>query len=227
MNTATMEYRSAGEINSAMGRVYNHMALAVLTSAAVSYLVSTSPDLMAFLFGTWVKWVVIFLPLVAVMGASVVLANNPPKIIAVSLLHGFAGLMGLSMATIFVVYSMGSIAMAFISASVLFGTMSCYGYFTKRSLEGVGQFMIVGVIALVIMQIINIFVGSSLFAMVLSALAIVIFLGLTAYDTQRIREEVSVETSDAVEVSAAISLYLNFINIFINLLQLFGDKRSD
>jgi len=83
----------------------------------------------------------------------------------------------------------------------------------------------VGLIAIVIASIINIFIGSTVMAMVISALAIIIFLGLTAYDTQRIREEVSVETSPAVEVTGALSLYMNFINLFLNLLQLFGERK--
>jgi FtsH-binding integral membrane protein len=104
--------------------------------------------------------------------------------------------------------------------------MTFYGYFTKRSLESVGQFMFIGLIAIVIASIINIFVGSTLAQMVISALAIIIFLGLTAWDTQRIREMVSGTASDGrLEVAGALSLYLNFINIFLNLLQLFGNRE--
>jgi FtsH-binding integral membrane protein len=223
---ASTVYRSASEINNAMIRVYNHMFLAVLTSLVVSFLVSSSTAAMAVLFGTWFKWVIIFAPLVAVFGVTMALNSNPPKEIAVLLLHGFAALMGLSMATIFVVYTLGSIINAFFGAAVLFGTMSLYGYFTKQSLDSWGKFLLVGLIAIVIASIINVFVGSSVAQMVISALAIIIFLGLTAYDTQRIREMVSEETSAATEVMGALSLYLNFINIFISLLQLFGDKKE-
>jgi FtsH-binding integral membrane protein len=223
---ASTVYRSASEINNAMIRVYNHMFLAVLTSLVVSFLVSSSTAAMAVLFGTWFKWVIIFAPLVAVFGVTMALNSNPPKEIAVLLLHGFAALMGLSMATIFVVYTLGSIINAFFGAAVLFGTMSLYGYFTKQSLDSWGKFLFVGLIAIVIASIINVFVGSSVAQMVISALAIIIFLGLTAYDTQRIRETVSEETHAATEVMGALSLYLNFINIFISLLQLFGDKKE-
>jgi FtsH-binding integral membrane protein len=112
------------------------------------------------------------------------------------------------------------------AAAVLFGTMSFYGYFTKRSLETMGQFMFVGLIAIVIASIINIFVGSTVAQMTISALAIIIFLGLTAWDTQRIREMVSaLEPDGRLEVAGALSLYLNFINIFLNLLQLFGNRE--
>lgn len=142
------------------------------------------------------------------------------------MLHGFAAIMGLSFATIFVIYNMGSIVSAFMGAAVLFAVMSGYGYFTKKSLDSIGKWMIVGLIGIIIASIINIFVGSSVAQMVISALAIIIFLGLTAWDTQRIREELSVNTSTAAEVSGALSLYLNFINIFLNLLQLFGSKND-
>jgi len=223
---ATATYRTASEINNAMLRVYNHMAVAVSTSLIVSFLISSSSGAMAVLFGTWFKWVVIFAPLVAVFGVSIALNANPPKEIAVLLLHGFAALMGLSMATIFVIYTLGSIVSAFFGAAILFGTMSLYGYFTKQSLDSWGKFLFVGLIAIVIASVINVFIGSTVAQMVISALAIVIFLGLTAYDTQRIREMVSEDTSPATEVMAALTLYLNFINIFMSLLQLFGDKKE-
>jgi len=221
----TLSYRSAGEINSAMGRVYGHMSLAVIVSMIVSYFVGTSPELLAFFFTGVLKWIVIFAPLAAIFGISYVLGNNPSKSVAQLCLHGFAALMGLSFATIFAVFNMGSIVSAFMGAAVLFGVMSGYGYFTKQSLDSMGKFMFVGLIAIVIASIVNIFIGSSVMAMVISALAIIIFLGLTAYDTQRIREELSVDTTPAAEVSGALSLYMNFINLFLNLLQLFGERK--
>jgi FtsH-binding integral membrane protein len=221
----TQSWRSAAEINSAMSRVYGHMSLAVLTSMIVSFLVSSSPALMSFFFTGAMKWLVMFAPLVGIIALSFGL-HKLSYSQAQMALHGFAALMGLSFATIFVVFTLGSIVSAFMAAAVLFGTMTFYGYFTKRSLESVGQFMFIGLIAIVIASIINIFVGSTVAQMVISALAIIIFLGLTAWDTQRIREMVSEGSSDGrLEVSGALSLYLNFINIFLNLLQLFGNRE--
>ena len=220
------DYRTAEEINSAMGRVYGHMSMAVLVSMLVSYWVGTTPELLAFFFTGVLKWIVIFAPLAAIFGISYVLGTNPTKSVAQLCLHGFAALMGLSFAMIFAVFTMGSIVSAFMGAAILFAVMSGYGYFTKRSLESMGQFMFIGLIAIVIASIVNIFIGSSVMATVISALAIIIFLGLTAYDTQRIREMISVDTSDAVEISGALSLYMNFINLFINLLQLFGVRND-
>ena len=225
MDNGVMNYRSAGEINSAMGRVYGHMSLAVVVSMLVSYFVGSSPELLQFFFTGVLKWIVIFAPLAAIFGVSYVLGNNPTKGVAQLCLHGFAALMGLSFATIFAVFTMGSIVSAFMGAAVLFGTMSVYGYFTKRSLDSMGKFMIIGLIAIVIASIVNIFIGSTVMQMVISALAIIIFLGLTAYDTQKIAEELSVDTTPAAEVSGALTLYMDFINLFINLLQLFGERK--
>ena len=220
------DYRTAEQVNSAMGRVYGHMSLAVLVSMLVSYFVGTTPELLAFFFTGVLKWIVIFAPLAAVFAVSYVLNTNPSKSTAQLLLHGFAALMGLSFATIFAVFTMGSIVSAFMGAAILFGVMSGYGYFTKQSLDSMGKFMFVGLIAIIIASIVNIFIGSTVMQMVISALAIIVFLGLTAYDTQRIREMVSVDTSPAVEVSGALSLYMDFINLFIHLLQLFGGRKD-
>jgi len=224
-NQSKFTYLTASDINTKMAGVYKHMALAVLVSMLVAYSVSTVPALMAFLFTGWMKYVVMFLPLVAVLGMAVVLNSNPPKELAQLMLLGFSVIMGVSFATIFAVYKMGSIFTAFMGAGVLFGTMSFYGYFTKQSLDSLGKFMFIGLIAIVITSIINIFIGSSVVAMVISALAIIIFLGLTAYDTQKIREMI-MDGQDNVEVIGALSLYLDFINIFLSLLQLFGDKKE-
>jgi hypothetical protein len=221
-----INYRSAEEINSAMGRVYGHMSVAVLVSMLVSYWIGTTPELLQFFFTGVLKWIVIFAPLAAIFGVSYVLANNPTKSTAQLCLHGFAALMGLSFSMIFAVFTMGSIVSAFMGAAILFGVMSGYGYFTKRSLDSVGRFMFVGLIAIIIASIVNIFIGSTVMQMVISALAIIIFLGLTAYDTQKIREELSVETSDAAEVRGALTLYMDFINLFLNLLQLFGGRKE-
>ena len=226
IDNGAINYRSAEEVNSAMGRVYGHMSLAVVVSMLVSYFVGTSPELLAFFFTGVLKWIVIFAPLAAIFAVSYVLGNNPSKEVAQLCLHGFAALMGLSFATIFAVFTMGSIVSAFMGAAILFAVMSGYGYFTKRSLDSMGKFMIVGLIAIVIASIVNIFIGSTVMQMVISALAIIIFLGLTAYDTQQIREMVSVDTSPAVEVSGALTLYMDFINLFLNLLQLFGGRKD-
>jgi FtsH-binding integral membrane protein len=221
----TFVYRTATEINSAMSRVYNHMGMAVLISMLVSYFVGSTPELVQFFFTGAMKWIVIFAPLVAVLAVSFA-QDQFTKSQLQMFLYGFAALMGLSFATIFAVFNMGSIVSAFMSAAILFGVMSFYGYFTKKNLDSIGQYMFVGLIAIIIASIVNIFVGSTVFQMVISAIAVIVFLGLTAYDTQRIREIVSVDNDGKAEVMGALTLYLDFINLFISLLQLFGGRKE-
>jgi FtsH-binding integral membrane protein len=202
------------------------MSVAVIISMLVSWFVGTTPELLSFFFTGIMKWIVILSPLAAILAltfASERFNTSQLKLF----LWGFAGLMGLSTATIFAVFTMGSIVSAFMGAAILFAVMSGYGYFTKQSLDSMGKFMIVGLIAIIIASIVNIFIGSTVMQMVISALAIIIFLGLTAYDTQKIREAVSVEgDTGREEVLGALTLYMDFINLFINLLQLFGLKKD-
>ena len=224
MNTAV--YRSAAGINEAMGRVYGYMSLAVVVSMIVSYVVGTSPELLQFFFTGVTKWIVIFAPLAAILIMSFA-AERFSKFELQVFLQVFAALMGLSFATIFAVFTMGSIFTAFMGGAVLFATMSMYGYFTKKDLTSVGYFMFVGLIAIVIASIVNIFIGSTVLQMVISAVAIIIFLGLTAHDTQTIRQLVSQDTDTGrEEVLGALSLYLDFINLFLSLLQLFGGRKD-
>ena len=220
------DYRSAEEINSAMARVYGHMSVAVAVSMLVSWFVGSTPELLAFFFTGVLKWIVIFAPLAAILTLS--FASQRFNTGQLKLfLYSFAALMGLSMATIFAIFTMGSIVSAFMGAAILFAVMSGYGYFTKQSLDSMGKFMLVGLIAIIIASIVNIFIGSTVMQMVISALAIIIFLGLTAYDTQKIREAVSVSgDTGREEVMGALTLYMDFINLFINLLQLFGIKKD-
>jgi FtsH-binding integral membrane protein len=220
-------YASAVQINSRMISVYNNMFLAVVNSMLISMLVASSPGLMALLFGTALKWVVIFAPLVVILGMNFVM-KQATQGQARAFLHVFAALMGLSMSTIFITFTTASIVSAFMGAAILFATMSMYGYFTKKSLDSWGSFLLVGLIAVVITSVVNIFIGSTVLSMVVSAVAIIVFLGLTAYDTQRIRIELSVYEPDSkAEILGALSLYLNFINIFMSLLQLFGGRNDD
>lgn len=219
--------KTASDINQAMGRVYFYMMTAVFNSMLVSYFVGSNPELVKFFFTGVLHWVVIFAPLVAIFFITPALAANPPAGIAVGMLHGFAAIMGLSLSIIFAVYTTASIFGAFMGAAVLFGVMSFYGYFTKRDLSGIGDFLLVGLIAIIIASIINIFIGSSVMQMVISSIGILIFLGFTAYDTQQIRESLAYDSTPADEVMGAISLYLDFINLFVNLLQLFGISSKD
>lgn len=223
---STMVYRSASAINEAMGRVYKNMFLAIIVSMVTAGFVSSTPALMAFFFTGVMKWITIFAPLAFILVISFGI-DKLSKQQATLALYAFAAVWGISMAAVFVIYTIGSIVSAFMGAAILFGVMSFYGYFTKRDLTSLGQFLFVGLIAIIIASVVNIFIGSSVGAMVISALAIIIFLGLTAYDTQNIRTMVSSsDGSGKEEIMGALSLYINFINIFLSLLQLFGNRND-
>lgn len=219
--------RSASQINEAMGRVYGYMMMAVLVSMFTSFQVGTNHDLVQFFFTGAMHWVVMLAPIVFIFIVPILINSGIGKTGKILALMAFAALMGLSFAVIFAVYTMSSIFTAFMGAAVLFGTMSFFGYFTKKDLSSMGSLLFVGLIAIIIASIINIFIGSTVMQMVISAIAIIIFLGLTAYDTQQIREMVTVDSDTGVEIMGALTLYLDFINLFINLLQLFGVKNSD
>jgi len=222
----TIAYRTAAELNAAMGRVYNYMFLAVAVSMIVSLAVASSPAAMAIFFGPVTKWITMFAPLVFVFVVPMAINSGINREAAIALLLAFAGVMGLSLSAFMAVFTGLSVFTAFLGASVLFGTMSVYGYFTKRSLDSFGKYLMIGLIAIIIASVVNVFIGSSMASMVISAIAIVLFLGLTAYDTQRIREELGYDSDHRSEVLGALSLYLNFINIFTSLLNLTGSRND-
>ena len=223
--TEVTNYRTATEINQAMGRVYNYMLLAVAISGIVSLAVASSPAALAIFFGPITKWITIFAPLVFVFIVPLAINAGIPKEGAIALLMAFAAVMGLSISALIALFTSASIVTAFLGAAVLFGTMSFYGYFTKQSLDSWGKYLIIGLIAIIITSIINIFIGSTFIQQLISAVAIILFMALTAYDTQQIREQVSVVGEDhGPEIIGALSLYINFVNIFTSLLQLFGSK---
>lgn len=220
----TKSLKNDTAVNRAMSRVYGYMALATLLSMFVSYQVGMNQDMVQFLFTGITKWIVMFAPLIMIFIVMPFLSNNPSRIVAVLLLASFAAVMGVSLSVIFVEYTVASVFTAFLGGSVLFAIMSVYGYITKRDLSNLGAILFIALIAIIIVSLINLFIGSSLLQIVISAIAIVVFAGLTAYDTQTIRRDVAVSTSPGVEVLGALTLYLDLINLVINLLQLTGDS---
>jgi FtsH-binding integral membrane protein len=146
-----------------------------------------------------------------------------------TLLLAFAAAMGISLSSIFIIYKMGSIAQVFFITAATFGSASLYGYTTKKDLTSFGSFLIMGVIGIVIASVVNIFLASSVLTFVVSILAVLIFTGLTAYDTQQLKavfDNTSGEEREKAGVVGALSLYLNFINIFVALIQLIGEKKD-
>ncbi|MFN4312362.1 MAG: Bax inhibitor-1/YccA family protein [Ferrovibrio sp.] len=212
-----------------MLRVYNYMGSGLALSAIVALLVSQSPALMQTLFGSGLAFVVMLAPL----GLLLVMSFGANKLSAGAvqgLYWAFTATMGVSLSTIFMVYTGQSILRIFFITAAMFGAMSLWGYTTKRDLTGMGSFLFMGVIGLIIASVVNIFLGSSVLQFAISAITVLVFTGLTAYDTQRIKSEfyesnpADVMTKQAI--FGAVSLYVNFINIFMALLQLFGQKNE-
>jgi FtsH-binding integral membrane protein len=215
-------------LRSYMLQVYNYMTFALALSGLVSLGISMSPALMAVIWGTPLKWAVIFLPLVMSLGF-MFMVEKINSSTAKLFLFAFAIAMGLSLSSIFAIYKMGSIIHVFFISAATFGTASLYGYTTKADLTKMGSFLIMGVIGLVIAGVINLFLQSSAFAFAISCLAVLIFTGLTAYDTQQIKEMYDYtegEEQKKAGVIGALMLYMDFINIFINLLQIIGEKKE-
>ncbi|WP_300298547.1 Bax inhibitor-1/YccA family protein [Ferrovibrio sp.] len=212
-----------------MLRVYNYMGSGLALSAIVALLVSQSPALMQTLFGSGLAFVVMLAPL----GLLLVMSFGANKLSAGAvqgLYWAFTATMGLSLSTIFMVYTGTSILRIFFITAAMFGAMSIWGYTTKRDLTGMGTFLFMGVIGLIIASVVNIFLGSTVLQFAVSAITVLVFTGLTAYDTQRIKSEfyesspADIQTKQAV--FGATSLYVNFLNIFMALLQLFGQRNN-
>jgi FtsH-binding integral membrane protein len=211
-----------------MLQVYNYMTVALAISGLVSLGVSMSPEAMAFIWGTYFKWVVIFAPL----GMSLLLMGMLDKMSPYSakiFLFVFAAVMGLSLSSIFAIYKLGSIVQVFFISASTFGAASLYGYVTKRDLTKFGSFLVMGALGLCIASVVNIFLQSSAFVFAISCIAVLIFTALTAYDTQQIKDHYDSSYGDEREkagVLGALNLYLDFINIFVSLLQLVGEKKE-
>lgn len=208
--------------------VFNNMGLGLALSAVVAYFVGTSPALMSLFFAGPQKWAVIFAPLAVVFFISFRISNMSPQT-ARAWFFGFAALMGLSLATVFAVFKMGSIANAFFGAAVMFGAMSLWGYTTKRDLTRMGSFLMMGVIGVFAASLLNLFLQSAMLTFVVSAVAVIVFTLLTAFDVQNLKniyDEIDGDERERAGVIGALSLYINFINIFTSLLNLFGEKNE-
>jgi FtsH-binding integral membrane protein len=215
-----------------MIRVYNYMAGGVALTGAVAWLTYqyalSNPAFAHALFGSPLLWVVMLAPLGLVFFLSFRIGHMQAST-ARTLFFVYAGILGLSLATIFMAYTAASIARVFFISAASFGALSLYGYTTQRSLDAMGSFMIMGLFGLIIASLVNMFLKSSGLDWALSVIGILIFAGLTAWDTQKIKEMYSAMDDGTVAgrkaVMGALSLYLDFINMFLFMLRLFGDRR--
>jgi FtsH-binding integral membrane protein len=224
-----------------MLRVYNYMASGVAITGVVAYLVyamsvvSGADGAIAgltpfgnFIFNTPFKWVVIFAPLAMVFFVSARI-NSMSVGTAQLAFWAFAGLMGLSLSSIFMVYAHASIAQVFFISAASFGALSLWGYTTSRDISGWGSFLFMGLIGIIIAMLVNLFIGSTALQFAISVIGIIVFVGLTAWDTQQIKEQYAegngTESNQKLAVWGAFSLYLNFINIFQLLLAFTGERE--
>ena len=221
-----------------MLRVYNYMGSALLVTGIVALVTfklavdSLSPLIFSPLgnsiYNSGLAWVVMLAPLGVVFYMSFGI-NKMSASKAQTVFWIFAALMGISLSSIFVVYTETSITRVFFITAGTFGAMSLYGYTTKRDLTKLGSFLMMGLIGIIIASLVNIFMKSSMMYFVISILGVLIFVGLTAYDTQKIKNMYAVSDSGEImgkkAVMGALTLYLDFINLFIMLLRLFGQRR--
>ncbi len=216
-------------LRSYMLRVYNYMSVALALTGAVAFFVSTSPAMLQTIFGTPLKWVVMLAPLGMVFFLSA--RMHKMKVgTAQACFWAFAAAMGLSLATIFVIYTGTSVARVFFITAGAFAGLSLIGYTTKKDLSGMRTFLFMGVIGLILAMIVNMFLGSSGLQLIISVVGVLIFAGLTAYDTQKIKlAYYEGDTSDVGEKKAimgALKLYLDFLNMFIFLMHILGVARE-
>ena len=211
-----------------MLRVYNYMGLGLVVTGLVAMIVASTPALYVPIFSTPLKWVVMLAPLGFVLFMSFKLESMSASA-AQTAFWAFCAVMGLSLASVFLVFTGTSIARTFFIAAGMFAATSLYGYTTKRDLASFGGFMIMGLIGVIIASIVNIFLGSSALQFAISVIGILVFVGLTAWDTQNIRQQYldfhDEETRSKLAVFGALSLYLNFVNIFQLLLAFTGERE--
>jgi FtsH-binding integral membrane protein len=217
---------AAHSLNTAVAGVLTRMTAGVIATLALAGIVNAL-GLVPVLFGSVLGYVIIFAPLVM----SLYLAwrgDSMSESTIKAWFFAFAAVMGLSLSMIFSIYTSASIAQALVGTSVSFAALAGWGYFTRRDISGWGPFLFAGVIGLIVAGVVNIFVASTALQMTLNVLTILIFLGLTAYDMNRIRDMFWSATSHEIgrmQWFAALSLYINFINIFVSMLQLFGNRE--
>jgi len=209
-------------------KVYNFMSVGLVVTGLVAYFVAQSDDLLRAIYFSPLRWVVMLAPI----GFALLFGFRIQQMRASTaqmLYWAFAAVMGLSLSFIFIVYTNASVARVFFISAGTFAGMSLYGYTTKRDLSGVGSFMMMGLIGVILASLVNLFLHSTALLFTISVIGVIVFVGLTAYDTQRIKEMYS--AGDGAEVGTkkailgAFQLYLDFINLFVMLLQLMGSRR--
>ena len=232
MTARTIAQSAVSAVSIYMRQVYMWMTAGLAITAVTAFAVASSPDLQMAILGNMVIMIAL---IVAQFGLVIALSAAIHKMsatTATAVFIAYSALTGLTLSSIFVVYTIGSIANAFLTATGTFLAMSVYGTVTKRDLTGMGNFLMMGLFGIIIASIVNIFLASSMMDFVISCIGVLIFTGLTAYDTQKLRAfgmNAPVDDATAMRRGAllgALELYLDFINLFLMLLRLFGGNRD-
>lgn len=222
-------YYCAG-LRSYLVRVYNYMALALGTTGVVAFLVSLSDSLMSAIYGTPLHWVVALAPVVMVFFMSSRINSMSQKTM-MAIFFSFSGVMGLSLSYVFMVYTAHSIARVFFISSAMFGIMAWYGNTTKRDLSKFSTFLTMGVIGLIIASVVNLFMMSGPLHFAISFVSVLVFTALTAVNAQEIKDmyyrfnDGTGDTTGKMAIMGATSLYFAYINIFVHMLHLMGDRK--
>ena len=214
-------------LNRGLAGVFGLMFLGLLASAAAAFFTLQSPAMMHFVFNTNAIWLFLLAPFALVLFAFPRVWSMAPGA-AFFLFFVYALLNGVTLSVIFLVYDLGIITLAFLSAAGMFGVMAIYGAVTKSDLSGIGSFLMMGLFGVIIASVLNWFFANTMLDMIISYAGIAIFLGLTAYDVQRLKHQMEFHGGNApagVIVMGALHLYLDFINIFLFLLRLLGRRR--
>lgn len=223
-----MVINSENGISKFFSKVYLWMFIGLLISGGVAYYTSVTPAMIRMVYSSFNLILIIELIVVIAFSA---LRNKVSPLVAKILFIAYSAISGLTLSSIFLVYKIESVGLVFLSAAVMFGLLALYGYITKQDLSSLGKILIFALLAIVVMSLINIFVGNESFDIFISIVSVVIFLGLTAWDMQTLKAMYNYYSSDERELSkmaiyGALDLYLDFINIFLSLLNLFGKSRD-
>jgi FtsH-binding integral membrane protein len=209
--------------------IYNFMGLGLVLTGLVAWLVASTPALYQPIFGTPLKWVAMFAPLAFVLFLSFRIERMTAASARLAF-FGFAAVMGVSMASIFLVFTGASIARTFFIAASMFLAMSLWGYTTKRDLTKAGTFLLMGLVGVLIASLVNVFLASTALQFAVSVAGVVVFTGLTAWDTQRAKSDyfafAGTGHAGKLAIMGALSLYLNFVNLFQLLLTFFGRREE-
>lgn len=220
----------AEQVNAVMKKVYVRMTVGLLISAFVALAVASSPAALAFIYGNPIVYWGMFIVMIVMAFALPMKLNSMSTGTCLALFCLFAALMGASLSGIFIVYDIGSITYTFFITAGMFGVMSVYGYFTKSSLAKMGSFLMMALFGLIICSVVNMFVASSTLDWIISIAGVLIFTGLTAWDTQQIKQLASAnlapQLTDKLATMGALNLYLDFINLFLYLLRFLGASRD-